>query len=152
MQLSETCSDVLDELQGRFMKRTLPLPDVLMSLLLKYTGSLSELFIVVDAINESSESAKILDALLALLESSDNIRIMVTSTTSPPVSDPAGILRAQMRPSTNRIDIEAFLDTQLQSVPALRRLPEHIRSRIKKVLLEKASGMYVCYRQAEEVS
>lgn len=117
-----------------------------MSLLRKYTGSLSELFIVVDAINESSESAKILDALLALLESSDNIRIMVTSTTSPPVSDPAiHILRAQMKPLTNKIDIEAFLDAQLTSAAALRRLPEHIRSRIKQVLLDKASGMYVCF-------
>ncbi|GIC90547.1 uncharacterized protein Aud_006982 [Aspergillus udagawae] len=142
VQLSETCPDILAELQT-FKKRTLPLPDVLIQMLLKYTGALSELFIVVDAINESSESAKVFDALLTLLESSDNIRIMVTSTTSPPVSNPAiSILRSQMRPSTNRIDIEAFLDTQLQSVPALQRLPEYIKSRIKKVLLEKANGMF----------
>jgi hypothetical protein len=145
VQLSETCPDILDELQESFKKRALPQPDVLINLLLKYTRSLSKLFIVVDAINESSESAKILDALLTLLESSHNIRIMVTSTTSPPVSNPTiSILRAQMRPSTNRIDIEAFLDTHLTSVPALQRLPEHIKSRIKKVLLEKAGGMYVC--------
>ncbi|PKX92396.1 uncharacterized protein P174DRAFT_512989 [Aspergillus novofumigatus IBT 16806] len=143
VQLSGTCPDILDELQESFKKRALPLPDVLIRLLLKYTKALSELFIVVDAINESSESAKILEALLTLLESSDNIRIMVTSTTSPPVSNPTiSTLRAQMRPSTNRIDIEAFLNTQLQSAPALQRLPEHIKSRIKTVLLEKAGGMF----------
>jgi hypothetical protein len=144
VQLSETRPDILDELQESFKRRALPLPDVLIRLLLKYTGSLSELFIVVDAINESSESGKILDALITLLASSENIRIMVTSTTSPLVSNPViGILKAQMRPSTNMIDIEAFLDTQLTSVPALQLLPEHIKSRIKKVLLEKAGGMYV---------
>ncbi|RHZ46624.1 uncharacterized protein CDV56_102556 [Aspergillus thermomutatus] len=40
------------------------------------------------------------------------------------------------------INIQAFLNTQLTLVLGLRRLPEHIKCRIKKVLLEKASGMF----------
>ncbi|KAM0115481.1 hypothetical protein ACP6JC_007943 [Aspergillus fumigatus] len=114
VQLSESYPEILDELQESFKRRALPQPDELVSLLLKFTKPLSELFIVVDAINESRKSAQILDALLTLLESSHNIRIMVTSTTLPPVSNPTiNILRVQMKPSTNRTDIEAILDTQL---------------------------------------
>ncbi|KAH2311314.1 hypothetical protein KXW18_006024 [Aspergillus fumigatus] len=124
VQLSESYPEILDELQESFKRRALPQPDELVSLLLKFTKPLSELFIVVDAINESRESAQILDALLTLLESSHNIQIMVTSTTLPPVSNPTiNILR-------------------LTSVPALQRLPEHIKCRIKTVLLEKAGGMF----------
>jgi hypothetical protein len=135
VQLSESYPEILDELQESFKRRALPQPDELVSLLLKFTKPLSELFIVVDAINESRKSAQILDALLTLLESSHNIRIMVTSTTLPPVSNPTiNILRVQMKPSTNRTDIEAILDTQLTSVPALQRLPEHIKCRIKTCL------------------
>lgn len=99
MQLSESYPEILDELQESFKRRALPQPDELVSLLLKFTKPLSELFIVVDAINESRESAQILDALLTLLESSHNIQIMVTSTTLPPVSNPTiNILRVQMKP------------------------------------------------------
>ncbi|KAH2081089.1 hypothetical protein KXV84_003593 [Aspergillus fumigatus] len=77
VQLSESYPEILDELQESFKRRALPQPDELVSLLLKFTKPLSELFIVVDAINESRKSAQILDALLTLLESSHNIRIML---------------------------------------------------------------------------
>ncbi|KAH1435914.1 hypothetical protein KXX32_007614 [Aspergillus fumigatus] len=119
VQLSESYPEILDELQESFKRRALPQPDELVSLLLKFTKPLSELFIVVDAINESRKSAQILDALLTLLESSHNIRIMVTSTTLPPVSNPTiNILRL-------------FNGYRNTSSVALRL-----------VLLEKAGGMF----------
>ncbi|KAM0106959.1 hypothetical protein ACP6JB_007370 [Aspergillus fumigatus] len=121
VQLSESYPEILDELQESFKRRALPQPDELVSLLLKFTKPLSELFIVVDAINESRKSAQILDALLTLLESSHNIRIMVTSTTLPPVSNPTiNILRSQL-----------FNGYRNTSSVALRL-----------VLLEKAGGMF----------
>ncbi|EAW10805.1 uncharacterized protein ACLA_052780 [Aspergillus clavatus NRRL 1] len=141
VQLSNTFPGILQDLTDNFRKKALPPPDVLIKLILKYTKQLTELFIVVDAVNESHESESIIEALVTLLRAS-NIHMMISSTSFPPLDGSFGVCKIQMMPSTNKDDIQAFLDAQLESVPTLRRLPEHTKRQIENTLIEKAHGMF----------
>ncbi|RJE23124.1 ankyrin repeat protein [Aspergillus sclerotialis] len=120
-QLSDSFPEILDEIQDDFEKRRPPPPENLIQILVEYAQRRKKLFIFVDAVNESSESEDILRALLALMKSSDKIQVMVTSTVPPIKEQGVGILRAQMRSSSNQHDIQAFVDSQLKQRPTLRR-------------------------------
>lgn len=140
-QLSDTFPEILDELKEDFEKRRPPPPENLIQILVEYARRLKKLFIFVDAVNESSKSEDILRALLALMESADKIQVMATSTVPPIQGQGVGILRAQMRSSSNQDDIQAFVDSQLKERPAFRRLPPHVKEDISESLTRKANGM-----------
>ncbi|KAF7593223.1 hypothetical protein BBP40_011764 [Aspergillus hancockii] len=141
-QLSEAFPEVLDKLKGDFNRKALPTSDTLLQLFLKYACRLEGVFIFLDAANESNESEDIMNTLLSILNSGDKIHVMITSTAASVTLGDTSLLRAQMRASSNRPDIRAFVSAQLEKRPALRHLPSHTKGHIADLLIRKANGMF----------
>lgn len=117
----------------------------MLELILKHTRKLRTLLVFVDALNESSQSEKVLRAILELEKQASNIRVMLTSTLRPleiDMQNCPGITEVTMSHKLTLEDIQAYVDTQLEERPGLCHLTESAKEHIKSVLLEKADGMY----------
>lgn len=140
-QLSESYPDILDQFANNFIKRSFPTPETLVRVLVEHARQWQKLFLFVDAVNESSETEDILNTLVTLTDSIDRIQVMTTST-APLIEIPnVTLLQVHMRPTSNWEDIDAFVNTQLTIRTTLRRLPQHMKEKIRQLLLIKAGGM-----------
>ncbi|KAF7160641.1 hypothetical protein CNMCM6106_008063 [Aspergillus hiratsukae] len=129
-----------DMLETEFKKGTPLTTDYLIDCLSLLRWSERKIFIFVDAMNESDEADEILSVMLRLIKTFTRSYIMVTSTA--PVRKNSSILREVMRPSSNEGDVQAFVNSQLQVQPTLRRLPPDIKHDISETLMKKANGMF----------
>ncbi|KAF7136773.1 hypothetical protein CNMCM5793_006242 [Aspergillus hiratsukae] len=127
-------------LEAEFAKGTPLTTDYLIDCLSLFSESQEKVFIFVDATNESDEADEILSVMLRLINTLPCSYIMVTSTA--PVGEDSRTLREVMKPSSNEGDIQAFVNSQLQVQPTLRRLPPDIKRDISETLMKKANGMF----------
>ncbi|PWY81656.1 hypothetical protein BO94DRAFT_147484 [Aspergillus sclerotioniger CBS 115572] len=141
-QLSYALPEISADLKTCFERRSPPTPDSLIQLLLKYGSRVQKLYIIVDAINESDEADDILKSLMAILEASENVYVMTTCTSPPSTQCKVRYLKETMKPSSNKYDIQAFVNLQLELQPALRRLPSQTKVHISNLLSSKADGMF----------
>ena len=141
VQLYYALPEISGELKTCFQKKSPPTPDNLIQLILKYGSRAQKLYIIVDAINESNEADAILKSLMTILEGAENVYVMTTGTSPPSTPCKTRFLKEIMKPSSNRDDIRAFVNLQLELQPALRRLPLQTKLHVSNMLSSKADGM-----------
>ncbi|RAK99927.1 uncharacterized protein BO80DRAFT_465655 [Aspergillus ibericus CBS 121593] len=141
-QLSHSFPEISGELNTYFQRKSPPTPDNLIQLLLKYGSRVLKLYIFVDAINETDETDNILKSLMAIMERAHNVYVMATSTSPPSTPGKIQLVKETMKPSSNRDDIRAFVNLQLELQPALRRLPSQTKAHISELLTSKSDGMF----------
>ncbi|PYI04395.1 putative ankyrin repeat-containing protein [Aspergillus sclerotiicarbonarius CBS 121057] len=125
-QLSHSFPEISGELNTYFQRKSPPTPDNLIQLLLKY----------------GSRTDGILKSLMTIMERAHNVYVMATSTSPPSAPGNIQLLKETMKPSSNRDDIRAFVNPQLELQPALRRLPSQTKVHISKLLTFKSDGMF----------
>ncbi|OOQ85019.1 hypothetical protein PEBR_31019 [Penicillium brasilianum] len=108
--------------------------------IIKHSTGMSRFVILVDALNESSETDRIEDSLLKLARLSPNIRILVTTTSTRASSKEANFLN--IRAGTMKEDIETFIQYRLEHDNALRNLTPKLQAEISETLLKDADGSF----------
>ncbi|KAL9613817.1 MAG: hypothetical protein Q9167_001664 [Letrouitia subvulpina] len=106
--------------------------------LVESSKQLSQTFIVLDALNESKRSPKILQSLVNLLQECGSIRILISSTEElniGPMSKFANIVSMKRHDLT--LDITTYIDAWLEDDEKLCHLPEVFKEEVKQVLLQK---------------
>ena len=120
--------------------------------LIKCIQGYSKVYIFVDAINESKYHDDVLKCLLRLVESSEDLYIMITSTGYGTLQDEYDAVHKSLKGNkeTTRVymddrgiaeDIEAFVEASLQNLTNLRRLKDSLRDEIREALIPGSQGM-----------
>jgi len=132
------------------VERKQPGLEELQKILLTTLASYDHVFLHLDAIDECPESngvrQKVLGGIGKLLETSPNVRILVTSRDVPDIRCLMEELDAALlsiAAQTLDADIEKYISTQLSRDHQLSRLDAGTRTLIEGTLTQKADGMYV---------
>ena len=148
-QLSHSMPSILDNIRPIFEKakgNKLQQPielSILEAAIIKESTASNDALILIDAINESTHTSAIISCLHRLMERSEKLRILVTTTTdagSLRAQDPSRVIILEMHPEIVRQDIEAFVEYRLQSDESLRYISEELKSDIRETLLINADG------------
>ena len=97
-------------------------------------------YVLVDALNETPHYRQIVSLLANLCHSCPNLRVLVTSTSDPPVKGKQLLIR-QMSSSAVDHDIGVYIDHRLKSEPSFSGLSERIKREIKRTIATGAHGM-----------
>lgn len=98
------------------------------------------LYILVDALNETPQRLPLVKMLMDLCESYPQIRVLVTSTTEPPMVSPH-LMTMQMTSSAVDLDIELYVQHRLSSEPIFEPLSSKIKDRVREKIVHEANGM-----------
>lgn len=138
---------VLDELyhkaKGHPEREPKKLDDCeLADLVVQFCERIAGAFVIVDALNESKQSSKIVDTLLRITQRSRHLRLLISSTEELSLEQhPLPITIISMRKTETTKDIIDYIDKRLQNDDRLCTLPEVLKDDIKVVLRDK-SGQY----------
>ena len=108
-------------------------------------GKLHNVYILVDALNESSQSVLMLSTLWDLVEQQKGVRLMFSSTEGfflPPTKQSSPLLKTV--PMTSLLvndDIKVYVEFCLANNDRLSRLPSTLKDKIRSKLLSGADGM-----------
>ena len=123
--------------------------DELERILLACVESYDELFVLMDALDESPEDGEVRQRMLGGLEriaqQAPNVRMFVTSREVTEVRESMQILGAEPISIVVRlvdVDIQRYLSTQLSSDRKLSKLDTKTRRLVEDVISRKADGMY----------
>ena len=121
--------------------KTAELP-ALQKMLADICHHLPRVLLFLDALNESPHALTILQALFRILEATDNVRVLVTSTedTKIPQSQLCPVRAIDMDAKSIAADIEVYIDSSVDSVGNLQRLSRDLREEAKASLLAKSDG------------
>ncbi|KAJ5153107.1 uncharacterized protein N7482_009585 [Penicillium canariense] len=108
--------------------------------IIKHSSEHSQAVIIVDALNESSETELIESSLLKLARLSPNIRILVTTTSTRASSKEVKFLN--IKAQTMRDDIKTFIQYRLEHDKTLRNLTPGLQAEIAETLLKNADGSF----------
>ena len=106
-------------------------------------------FIVLDALDECTERAKLLNWVQTVIlqkEKNLQLHLVVTSQPEKEINDRFHLLDdccLDMVAESGDYDLVAYLDYQLENNPDLRRWDQKTREEVKLKLIEQADGMYV---------
>lgn len=112
-------------------------------LLVHCCENLSGAFVVIDAINESRQSSKILQILLRLTQRSSLVRILISSTEELGMDQghlPVTVVA--MKPDQTAIDINHYIDNRIEFDDRFHAFPLDLKDDIKAVLRDRSDGMY----------
>jgi hypothetical protein len=117
---------------------SLALPD-LRSLLNSASQHFNPFYIVIDALNESTDQHDIVSTLLNLSQDFSNLRVLVTCTLEAKEDNP---LIQQTRMGINAVDhdIELYVEHRLATEQSFRSLSRELRSRILSSVTSDADG------------
>lgn len=144
-QLALSDPSILDDLLNRFHPNQPKMEQVsiqeLEAVIVRASTGNSPLLLVVDALNESSESRQIGESIMRLVSASSHVRCIASAT--PHFSGmPEGTGSCQeitLRPQDVLQDIEAYIDSQITEHDILQSIP---RAVIMHALLYHADGMF----------
>lgn len=147
-QLARSNSSILDNLRSLYDKipktqaHRLPVDiSALEDAIVKHSTTKSRIVILVDALNESSETENIERSLLNLARQSQNIRVLVTTTSTTTSSKEANFLN--IKAETMKEDIKSFIHYRLEHDNTLRNLTPQLQAEIAETLLKNADGSSV---------
>jgi hypothetical protein len=104
-------------------------------------------YIILDALDECSERAKVLDWVqTVILHKNENLRLHLIATSRPEkeISDKFNSYHCiDMVEASGKHNILAYLDYQLQGDSDWQKWGQKIQDEIKSTLIKQADGMYV---------
>lgn len=109
-------------------------------LLTSVLESLPRCYVLIDALNETPHYRQIVSLLANFCHSCPNLRVLVTSTSDPPVKGKQ-ILTRQMASNAVDNDIGVYVDHRLRTEPGLSGLSERIKKEIRRTMATGAHGM-----------
>ena len=113
----------------------------LIEVLLKCLRLSARTLLFLDAINESKDSASIIQILQEIIKATDSVIAMVSSTEDLGVSiQSAPVSFVTMKGGETMSDMRLYIDTQLESNGGLRNLSSTLKAEIKSVIQHKATG------------
>ena len=102
-------------------------------------------YIIVDALNESKQSASMFSTLWDLIQGHEGLRILFSSTEEllvPALQRTSGLLNTvSMTSALVDDDIRLYVESCLACNDRLRRLPTSLKDDIRSKLLSRADGM-----------
>lgn len=147
-QLARSHPAILDNIRSLYDRipktQTHSLPvdiSALEDAIIKHSSGKSRIVILVDALNESSQTENIEASLLKLARLSPNIRILVTTTSTRASSKEANFLN--IKAETMKEDIKTFIQYRLEHDNTLRNLTPTLQAEIEETLLKNADGSSV---------
>lgn len=156
-QLARTNPAILENIRSLYDKipktQTHSLPVEISALedaIIRHSNGPSRIVILVDALNESSETESIERSLLYLARLSLNIRILVTTTSTRASSKEANFLN--IKAETMKEDIKTFIQYRLEHDNTLRSLTPKLQAEIAETLLKDADGSSVRHPNNEPFS
>ena len=119
--------------------------DVLVDLIIRQAQHRKQLYIVIDAINESNDPCSLLQALDKILKSASGVQLLVSSINEKGIEriiDQMGkTFEVTISPNDIREDVGLLVDSALTTHPRLMALPETLKDDISKRLTDGAEGM-----------
>ena len=113
-------------------------------------GKFRNVYIIVDALNESKQSALMFSTLWDLIQGHKGLRILFSSTEEllvPASQRTSGLLNTvSMNSALVGDDIRLYVESCLACNDRLRRLPTSLKDDIRSKLLSRADGMCVYYQ------
>jgi hypothetical protein len=95
---------------------------------------------LVDALNETPHYREIGSLLAKLCQTCPNLRVLVTSTSDPPVKGKQILLR-QMSSDIVNHDITVYVEHRLKTEASFSGLSDRIKTEIKSTMATGAHGM-----------
>ncbi|KAI2786524.1 hypothetical protein POX_g08910 [Penicillium oxalicum] len=146
-QLAKSIPALLDEIRSIYEglpKNQVHKPPISLSgledAIVKHSTAMSQIVILVDALNESSETEKMEQSLLNLARRASNVRVIVT-TISTRLS-PREVKFLNIRADTMKYDMKAAIQYRLEHDHALRNLAPSFQAEITETLLKNADGSF----------
>ena len=122
---------------------------VLETLLDEVLRDLSEIYIVVDALDECPDEPgsrpAVYDALRRIAETAHGLRVLITSRTDSDIDiamSACGATKLSVNSRLVNVDIEKFVNSQLARAPTLASIDRALKETIAQTLSERAEGMY----------
>jgi hypothetical protein len=144
--LPEVLATLYNHCGGGFSQPSIDnLQDTLQMILYGFNSA----FIVLDALDECTERAKLLNWVqTVIVQKNKNLQLhlIVTSRPEKEINDRFHLLDnccVDMVMESGGYDLVAYLDYQLENNPELRRWDQKTREEVKSILIEQADGMYV---------
>lgn len=109
----------------------------------KIASGTKPVFLLVDAINESSELALVEPLLLRLADLTPNLRILVTTTAVSTSALPEYAKTLNVSAGMMRNDIDTYIQHRFKQDETLKSLPLKLKAEIERTLLHKADGSCV---------
>ncbi|KAI9706851.1 MAG: hypothetical protein M1820_004630 [Bogoriella megaspora] len=144
-QLSEKDPSILDTYRNRYLSPDRPKPPELEFQILEQSETLDQIYLFVDALNESSTSDNLARSLLRLTKAAPNIRVFVTGTPEADVHEifsQGKTITVDMGPQRIEDDIKRFVQARINQSLTLRSLTDGIRTEIEAAIVAKADGMF----------
>jgi len=111
--------------------------------LIECLSALPAVFILIDAVNESSSSSSVINCLENLVQQTHNLRIFIT-TTANAISlqdiDAKFVTVVEMQSHMLQQDIVTFIEHRLGSEPNLRNLGEKLKNDVSEALTINADA------------
>lgn len=150
VQLCDAAPKLWEPLVDQYVTRKGPSPHEpkrmevheILKYLLEMSKQLPQTFIILDALNESKRSVKILQSFLNLLQECESIRVLISSTEElniGPMSSFANIVSMKRHDLT--LDITTYIDAWLEDDEKLCHLPEILKEEVKQILLRRCNGV-----------
>ncbi|KAF2181157.1 hypothetical protein K469DRAFT_638799 [Zopfia rhizophila CBS 207.26] len=150
-QLAQIHPEILDELEFDLKRRrpnlynTEPTIQELEAVIVRASSYFQRIFLFIDAVNESQYSDDILLSICTLLNSSTNLRFLLTSVSD--VSDliqSSGVHTMEVYMDSRIVgqDIEMVIDARLAGDRNLRGLRPQLKKEIREVVKSRADGMF----------
>jgi hypothetical protein len=107
--------------------------------------SFSEIFVLLDAPNESPSCSLIISTLTRLAQTFQNMKVFIASTPeteiAESIADFPGALTVSITPEMVSSDIRTVVDAQIEKLPKLRSLSSSLKGMIRETLVNEANGM-----------
>ena len=149
-QLSSQCDGIpatLVELYGHGQQQ--PSMNSLQHTLYVILNGLNSVYIIIDALDECTERDKVLSWIRQIVfQNVPNLHIIVTSRPEREIEDvlqPLDLGCVDIVRDAENVDIEKYIDQELQTDHKLNRWEKVIQEDIKMALITGAQGMYVSY-------
>lgn len=108
--------------------------------------SFPRVYILVDALNETDETAEIVNSLATLFQSTNNVSILLTNindTKTEPLKQPLEVVRVYMDKYCITRDVTTFVETTLSNTSTFLCLDDSLKAEIRKVLISQSQGRHV---------
>ncbi|KAI3553332.1 ankyrin repeat protein [Colletotrichum abscissum] len=104
-------------------------------------GLFDAFYLMIDALNETSQEPVIVEALLHLCSKHSNLRVLVTCTREPAQLEPSIFVRHMSTQSID-CDIEVYVEKRLSSEHSFQSLSAKVRTEIKDKVTSEADGTF----------
>ena len=113
------------------------------ALLIEHLSTLPAVFILIDAVNESSSSSSLIHCLERLLQEAHNLRIFLTTTANAIAlqdMDVKYVTVVEMQSHMLQEDIATFIEYKLATEPNLRSLGDKLKNDVRETVATNADA------------